>query len=43
MIKEQRRMNEKLKETVTERRNTCLKQSNLTERIAAFEVKRTET
>ena len=43
MIKEQRRMNEKLRENVTEMKADCIKQNNLTERIQAFEVKRTET
>ena len=37
MIKEQRRVNEKMKLTIADKRAECLKQYQLTERIHAFE------
>ena len=43
MIKEQKRINEKLNQNVRERRDAVVKQKNLTERIQAFDAKRFET
>ena len=43
MIKEQKRINEKLAQNVRERRDAVAKQKNLTDRIQAFDAKRFET
>ena len=43
MIKEQRRINERLKDGVAEKRQACQKQHNLTDRIYAFDAHRSET